>query len=85
VSPARRPQAAIFTGFGFAFLELILAFISPIQYFYYAQLPFGWTTIIVLIAGFNGIQLIFMGIIGESIVEERIDFTRDRAEQARAR
>jgi hypothetical protein len=56
-----------------------------LQYFYYAQLPSGWTTIVILIAGFNGIQLIFMGIIGEYIVEEQINFTRDRAEQARAR
>lgn len=98
MNPTRCPQAAIFTGFGFAFLGLILGFITLIQDFCYARLPSGWTTIVILIAGLNGIQLIFIGIIGESIgaifdevkarphyiAEEQINFTRDRAEQARA-
>lgn len=87
---SKRPlQAAIFTGFGCAFFGLTLAFVTLIQYFYYAQLPSGWTTIVILISGFSGIQLIFMGIIGEYIgaifdevkarphyiVEEKINFT----------
>jgi dolichol-phosphate mannosyltransferase len=87
---SKRPlQAAIFVGFGFAFLGLTLVFITLIQYFYYARLPSGWTTLVILISGFSGVQLIFMGIIGEYIgaifdevkarphyiVEEKINFT----------
>jgi dolichol-phosphate mannosyltransferase len=89
---SKRPlRAAIFAGFGFALLGLVLALITLIQYFHYSQLPSGWTTIVILIAGFSGMQLIFLGIIGEYIgaifdevkarphyiVEERINFGGD--------
>jgi dolichol-phosphate mannosyltransferase len=65
---SKRPlQAAIFAGFGCAFLAVVLVFVTLFQYFHYARLPSGWTTIVMLIAGFSGIQLIFLGIIGEYI------------------
>ena len=92
---SKRPlQAAIFVGFGFAFFALALVFVTLFQYFHYSRLPSGWTTIVILVAGFNGIQLIFLGIIGEYIgaifdevkarphyiVEDRINFEREEAE-----
>jgi glycosyltransferase involved in cell wall biosynthesis len=59
-----------------------------IQYFLYSSLPPGWATLVILLSLFNGIQLVFMGIIGEYvgaifdevkarphyIVEEKINF-----------
>jgi glycosyltransferase involved in cell wall biosynthesis len=65
---SRRPlRAAIFVGFGFASLGLLLALITLIQYFHSSKWPSGWTTLVILIAGFSGIHLIFMGIVGEYI------------------
>jgi glycosyltransferase involved in cell wall biosynthesis len=84
-------RAAIFVGLAFAFLALALAFVTLIEYFRYSKLPSGWTTLVILIAGFSGIHLIFMGFIGEYIgaifdevkarphyiVEETINFERE--------
>ena len=89
VSFSKRPlQAAIFVGVAFALFGLLFAMLTFVQYFYLASLPSGWTTLTILIATFSGIQLIFLGILGEYIgaifdevksrphyiVEEKINF-----------
>jgi dolichol-phosphate mannosyltransferase len=68
VSFSKRPlQAAVICGFVFAGFGLINALVTLIQYFVYASLPSGWTTLAILISVFSGVQLIFLGIIGEYI------------------
>jgi Glycosyltransferases involved in cell wall biogenesis len=68
VSFSKKPlQAAIVTGFALALGGLLLALFSLFDYFHRAYLPSGWTTLVILISGFSGIQLIFLGIIGEYI------------------
>jgi polyisoprenyl-phosphate glycosyltransferase len=68
VSFSKRPlQAAVLVGLAFAFLGFIFALVTFIQYFIYDSLPSGWTTLAILISVFSGIQLIFLGIIGEYI------------------
>ncbi len=89
VSFSKKPlQAAVFVGTGFAMFGLFVAGLTLVQYFYYASLPSGWTTLTILIAMFSGVQLVFLGIIGEYlgaifdevknrphyIVEEKINF-----------
>jgi dolichol-phosphate mannosyltransferase len=91
VSFSKRPlQAAVLFGFLFAAFGLINAVVTFVQYFRYASLPSGWTTLTILISVFSGVQLIFLGIIGEYlgaifdevkgrphyIVEERINLPR---------
>lgn len=68
ISFSRAPlQAAVFVGFIFAFLGLFYATITFIQYFFNNSFPSGWTTLTILISVFSGVQLIFLGIIGEYI------------------
>jgi len=89
ISFSKRPlEAAILVGLAFAALGFLLAVITVIQYFLYSSLPPGWATLVILLSLFNGIQLVFMGIIGEYIgaifdevkarphyiVEEKINF-----------
>lgn len=89
LSFSKRPlQAAVYLGFSFAFFGLLFACITFIQYFIYSHLPSGWTTLAILISMFSGVQLIFLGIIGEYLgaifdevkkrphylVEEKINF-----------
>lgn len=68
VSFSKRPlQAAVALGFLFALLGFLFAVVTFFQYFLYASLPSGWTTLAILISSFSGVQLIFLGIIGEYI------------------
>ncbi|MBI3923914.1 MAG: glycosyltransferase family 2 protein [Armatimonadetes bacterium] len=68
VSFSRKPlQAAISAGMVFAFIGLAQAVVAVVQYLYYDYLPAGWTTIVVLLSFFSGVQLIFLGIIGEYV------------------
>jgi len=68
VSFSKRPlQAAIVTGLVFAALSLLLVVATLIQYFAYRSLPSGWTTLVIIISAFNGVQLIFLGVLGEYI------------------
>ena len=68
VSFSKRPlQSAVLLGLAFAALGFIFAVVTFIQYFIYDYLPSGWTTLAILISVFSGIQLIFLGIIGEYI------------------
>lgn len=90
ISFSKRPlQAAILVGLAFALLGFLLALITVIQYFLYSSLPPGWATLVITLSVFNGIQLIFMGIIGQYIgaifdevkgrphyiIEEKINFS----------
>ncbi|PIS02453.1 MAG: glycosyltransferase [Chlamydiae bacterium CG10_big_fil_rev_8_21_14_0_10_42_34] len=60
-------QASIFIGASLATLAFIFGWITCIQYFLNHSIPSGWTTIVILLSGFSGIQLFFMGIIGQYI------------------
>jgi len=65
---SRRPlQAAIIVGLMFALGGLGLTAITVCQYFFLSKLPPGWATLVILLAVFNGIQLMFLGVIGEYI------------------
>lgn len=92
VSFSKKPlKAAVYVGLSFAILSFVFAFISLIQYFVYASLPSGWTTIVMLISVSSGVQLIFLGIVGEYlgaifdevkarphyIVEEKVNLEAD--------
>lgn len=92
VSFSKKPlKAAVYVGLSFAILSFIFAFVSLIQYFIYDSLPSGWTTIVMLISISSGVQLIFLGIVGEYIgaifdevkgrphyiVEEKVNFESD--------
>jgi glycosyltransferase involved in cell wall biosynthesis len=89
ISFSKRPlQAAVLVGFIFAAIGLVNALITFTQYFIHKSIPSGWTTLAILISMFSGVQLIFLGIIGEYIgaifdevkgrphyiVEEKINF-----------
>lgn len=68
VSFSKKPlKAAIYVGVCFAILSFIFALVSLVQYFVYASFPSGWTTIVMLISISSGVQLIFLGIVGEYI------------------
>jgi len=60
-------QAAVVLGFLFATFGLLFAAVTFVQYFLYTSLPSGWTTLAILISVFSGVQLIFLGLIGEYI------------------
>lgn len=68
VSFSRKPlQAAIFLGFAFAMSGFVFVLVTLMQYFRHDVLPPGWATLAILISIFSGVQLIFLGIIGEYI------------------
>jgi polyisoprenyl-phosphate glycosyltransferase len=46
---------------------LAYALIAFVQYFFYAALPSGWTTLVIMISISTGVQLICLGLIGEYI------------------
>jgi dolichol-phosphate mannosyltransferase len=58
-------QAAILCGLSFAALAIILAAAWVVVYFVYDKLPPGWSTLAVLVSFFSGVQLFFLGLIGE--------------------
>ena len=89
VAFSKKPlQAAVIVGFIFAAIGLVNALITFVQFFATRSLPSGWTTLTILISMFSGVQLIFLGIIGEYIgaifdevkgrphyiVEEKVNF-----------
>jgi glycosyltransferase involved in cell wall biosynthesis len=68
VSFSKKPlQYAILLGVMFAFLGVFSAVFTFVTYFVSDQIPSGWTTLSILISIFGGIQLFFLGIIGEYI------------------
>ncbi len=60
-------QLGIFVGIGFSALAFILAFIFTVTYFIDQTVPSGWTTMVVALSLFSGVQLIVLGILGTYI------------------
>ncbi len=60
-------QFGIFVGLGFSLLSFMLIFWAVIKFFIVQTIPDGWTTLVVLLLLFSGIQLTVMGIIGAYI------------------
>jgi len=68
VSFSKQPlQAAIYLGVSFALLGFLLALVTFVEYFTHRSWPPGWATIAILIPTFSGIQLIFLGVLGQYI------------------
>ncbi len=68
VSFSRKPlRVAIVVGLFVASLGFLYALTVIAQSFYNRSLPAGWATVIVLLSIFGGLQLIFLGILGEYI------------------
>lgn len=57
-------QVSIFVGASFAFLAFLLIVFSIAKYFVAQSIPNGFTTLVVLLLLFSGIQLIVLGIMG---------------------
>jgi dolichol-phosphate mannosyltransferase len=60
-------QMGIFVGVSFAALSFVLIIAAVIKYFIVQSIPSGWTTLVVLLLLFSGIQLIVLGIMGAYI------------------
>lgn len=60
-------QFGIVVGLLFAFLSFLMLLWTVVEYFLDKTVPSGWTTLVVLLLMFSGIQLIFSGIIGAYI------------------
>ncbi len=60
-------QAGIFVGVSFSVLSFVLILAAVIKYFVVQSIPNGWTTLVVLLLLFSGIQLIVLGIMGAYI------------------
>ncbi len=60
-------QMGIFVGIGFAALAFIFMVVNVINFFIVRTIPSGWTTLVVLLLLFSGIQLIVLGIMGAYI------------------
>ncbi len=68
VSFSRKPlRLAIVVGLLFALFGFLYALFTVIQYFFLDSLPSGYATLVVLLSVFGGLQLIFLGIIGEYV------------------
>ena len=89
VSFSKTPlQAAVYVGVAFGAFGLLHALVTLVQFLADRSFPSGSTTVIILISIFSGIQLVFLGILGEYVgaifdevkarphylVEERINF-----------
>jgi len=57
-------KLGIFIGVGFSLFAFSIAIWTVIEFFLDKSLPSGWTTLVVLLLLFSGIQLIVLGIIG---------------------
>jgi glycosyltransferase involved in cell wall biosynthesis len=68
LSFSTRPlQAGIFVGVAFAALAFLYMMSVVIDFFIDRSIPSGWTTVVVLLLFFSGIQLIVLGIMGAYI------------------
>jgi dolichol-phosphate mannosyltransferase len=66
VSFSKRPlQAAVYLGVAIGALGFLHAAVTLGQLLLYRTLPSGWTTLAILISIFSGVQLVFLGILGE--------------------
>jgi len=60
-------QLGIFVGVIFSLLSFIMVMWTVVEFFLDKSIPSGWTTLVVLLLMFSGIQLIVLGIIGAYI------------------
>ncbi len=60
-------QMGILVGVSFSALSFVFILVAVIKYFVIQSIPNGWTTMVVLLLLFSGIQLIVMGIMGAYI------------------
>lgn len=68
VSFSRKPlRLTIVAGVLFALFGFLYALFTIVQYFFLESLPSGYATLVVLLSVFGGLQLIFLGIIGEYV------------------
>jgi len=68
VSFSRRPlQAAVYIGTLLATVGFAFGVFTVVRYFLSSNSPAGWATLSVLVTFFSGIQLIFLGLIGEYV------------------
>lgn len=57
-------QAGIFIGISFAAIAFFFIAWAIVKYFIVSAIPSGWTTLVVLLLLFSGVQLVVLGIIG---------------------
>lgn len=68
VSFSRKPlRVATAVGLVFALFGFLYAFFTIAQFLFLKALPTGYATLVVLLSVFGGLQLVFLGIIGEYI------------------
>ncbi|SAL14013.1 bactoprenol glucosyl transferase [Caballeronia udeis] len=68
LSFSTRPlKLSIFVGLGFASLSFLMGIATLGAYFVNRSIPSGWTTIVMLLLLFSGVQLIVLGILGAYI------------------
>ena len=68
ISFSKKPlRAASVVGGVLALVGFCVALVTLVQYFTSSALPSGWATLVILLSLFGGVQLIFLGIIGEYI------------------
>ena len=60
-------QLGIFVGIGFSLLSVLMIAWVVVEYFVDKTIPSGWTTLVVALLLFSGIQLVVLGIIGAYI------------------
>lgn len=60
-------QVGIFMGISFACISFIFILFAIVKYFIDQTVPSGWTTLVVLLLLFSGIQLVILGIMGSYI------------------
>lgn len=60
-------HTGIFVGIIFAILAFLFIIYAVVKYFLVQSIPSGWTTMVVLLLLFSGIQLIVLGVIGAYI------------------
>jgi len=90
LSFSTRPlKLSIFLGLGFASIGFLIGLATLVEYFVNRSIPNGWTTIVMLLLLFSGVQLIVLGILGayiggiyeevkarpHYIIDEAINFT----------
>jgi len=68
ISFSKQPlRSATVLGLLIALFGFLLSFVTVVQYFIFSSFPSGWTTLVVLMSIFSGMQLVFLGVIGEYI------------------
>lgn len=69
-------RMAIILGVIFALFGILLGAITLVQYFFNDAFPPGWATLTILLSVYSGIQLFFLGVIGEYVGATYIEVKR---------